>query len=69
MGEVAQILIMLTSYCDFHFKCSNTNFSENKLILEQNWNCHDCSIQKMRGKFYGFQQTDKVEFLIDERKV
>ena len=65
MGKVAYILVTLTSYCDFHFKCSNTSFSENKLIIDLNWNCRDCSILKNRGTV---QQTDTVEFLIDERK-
>ena len=48
MGKVAQILFILTSHCDFHFKHLNISFSENKLIVDLNSNCHDCSIQKNR---------------------
>ena len=54
MGKVAKNLVMVTSYCDFHFKCSNTSFSENKLIMDLNWNCRDCSIEKNKRKVLWF---------------
>ena len=56
------------SHCDFDFKHLNMSFIDNKLIVDLNSNCHDCSIQKTEEKLYGFRQTDMVEFLIDERK-
>ena len=41
MGKVAQILVTLTSHCDFHFKHLNMRFIENKLIVDlNNSNCH-----------------------------
>ena len=45
------------------------SFTENKLIVDLNSNCHDCSTQKTAEKLRGFRQTDMVEFLIDERKL
>ena len=69
MEKVAQILVTLTSHSDFHFKHLNMSFTENKLIVDLNSNCHDCSIQKAEEKLYGFWQTDMVEFLIGERKL
>ena len=41
----------------------------SKLIVDLNSNCHDCSVQKNREKLNGFWQADKVECLIDERKL
>ena len=67
--KVAQILVTLTSHCDFHFKHLNISFSENKLIVYLNSSCQDCSIQKNRKKLHGFSQPDTIEFLIDERKL
>ena len=64
--KMAQILVTLTSPCDFHFKQLNMNFIENKLIVDLNSNCHDCSIQRTEEKLYSFRQTDMVEFLIME---
>ena len=69
MGKVAQILVTLTSHCDFHFKHLNISFIKNNLIVDLNSNCHECSIKKTEEKFHGFWQTDMVEFLIDERKL
>ena len=69
MGKVTQTLVTLTSHCDFHFKHLNMSFTENKLIVDLNSNCHDCSTQKTEEKLHGFRQTDMVEFLIDERKL
>ena len=71
MGTVAKNLVMLASYCDFHFKCSNTSFSENKLIMDLNWNCRDYSVQKNKGKVLWFS-ADLHTFSrihINERKV
>ena len=45
------------------------SFIENKLIVDLNSNCHDCSTQKTEEKLHGFWQTDMVEFLTDERKL
>ena len=45
------------------------SFTENKLIVDLNSNCHDCSTQKTEEKLHGFWQTDMVEYLIDERKL
>ena len=69
MGKVSQILVTLTSHCHFHFKHLNMSFIENKLIVDLNSDCHDCSIQKTEEKLHGFQQTDMVELLINERKL
>ena len=66
MEKVAHILVTLTSHCDFHFKHLNMSVIENKLIVDLNSNCHDCSTQKTEEKLHGFRQTDMVEFLIDE---
>ena len=38
---------------------------QNKLIVDLNFNSHDCGINKIWGKFNGFWQTDMVEFVID----
>ena len=69
MAKVANVLVTLVSHCDFCFKSSSTSFSENKLIVGLNSNCCDCSIKKNRKKLYGIWQTDRVECLIDERKL
>ena len=66
---MAHILVTLTSHCDFHFKHLNMSFTENKLIVDLNSNCHDSSTPKTEEKLHGFRQTDMVEFLIDERKL
>ena len=68
-AKVANVLVTLASHCDFCFKGSSTSFSENKMIVELNSNCCDCSIKKNRKKLYGFWQTDMVECLINERKL
>ena len=41
---------------------------ENKLIVDLNSKCHDCSIKKKTDKrFNGPWQADMVEFLIDKK--
>ena len=68
--DCERILVTLTSHCDFHYKHLNISFSENKLIVDLNSNCQDCSIPKNRNKkLHGFWQTDMVEFLINERNL
>ena len=54
MGKVTQTLVTLTSHCDFHFKHLKMSFIENKLIVDLNSNCHDCSTKKNRRKVAWF---------------
>ena len=43
---------------------------ENKLIVDLNSNCHDCTVKKKTDKkFNGLWQADMVEFLIDKNAV
>ena len=44
------------------------SFIENKLIVDLN-SVMTAALKKTEEKLHGFQQTDMVEFLIDERKL
>ena len=68
-GKKWHIFWLPLHHTDFHFKHLNMSFIENKLIVDLNSNCHDCSTQKTEEKLHGFRQTDMVEFLINERKL
>ena len=69
VGKVSPILVTLTSRSDSDFESSSVSLKENKPDgVNPNSNDITTTFERMKEKFYGFQQTALPKFQVETTK-